>query len=147
VFNDDQNRTEDHPYDTMTKNSKSILMTAVILLAGVILIAMGIVRSNLNFYTTIGEVKKSCEEKVRVLGVVKADTWKSEVMVGTYTFTLTDNKDEIAVRYTGSPVDASSGRQIVVEGCFGRDGVFHADRIMTKCESHYSAKNGKAKSP
>jgi cytochrome c-type biogenesis protein CcmE len=131
----------------MTKNTKSIVMTTAILLAGVILIAAGILRSNLNFYTTISEVRKNVGEAVRVLGTVEAGTWKPAETVGTYTFTLTDKRDTMAVRYTGAPVDVSGGRQIVVEGSLDKNGTFQARRIMTKCESHYSAKRGKAVSP
>jgi cytochrome c-type biogenesis protein CcmE len=130
--------------------NKSLILTAVIVLGGVVLIAVGIGRSNLNFYVTIDQLQRSPAEsagRVRVVGEVAERSWKSVGDPGQYVFTLKDEGATLPVRYTGAPITAEPGRQVVVEGVLTKDGTFQADRILTRCESKYSARGKEAARP
>jgi cytochrome c-type biogenesis protein CcmE len=129
----------------MKKKASGWMMTILVIVVGLVLIVTGLMRTNLNYYMTISEVKKTQPESrratVRVLGIISPGTWKSDSTLGTYRFILDDGGQTLPVRYTGSPIDSTPERQIIVEGNLAEDGTFISCRIMTKCESKYSAKS------
>lgn len=119
------------------------MITILMVLVGSALIVTGLMRSNFNYYMTIEQLKASKQSSpdatVRVLGQMAPDSWKPAGSVGSYTFTLEDQKQTLAVQYTGSPINPASGKQIVVEGYLDNKAIFVSRKIMTKCESKYSA--------
>ena len=55
-------------------------------------------------------------------------------------FRIEENKATLPVSYKGVTPDMfEDGREVVVEGTLGRDGVFHANTLMTSCPSKYEA--------
>ena len=57
----------------------------------------------------------------------------------TFRFEITDGQQSVAVLYQGVPPDLfSEGKGAVVEGRFGRDGVFKASTVMAKHAEEYS---------
>jgi cytochrome c-type biogenesis protein CcmE len=68
----------------------------------------------------------------------------------TIDFRVTDGTNEFPVTYTGLVPDTftdASNIEVIVEGKYGRDGVFHATEVLAKCGSRYEAeikKTGKA---
>jgi cytochrome c-type biogenesis protein CcmE len=55
-------------------------------------------------------------------------------------FRIEENKATLPVTYKGITPDMfEDGREVVVEGTLGRDGVFHANTLMTSCPSKYEA--------
>ena len=55
-------------------------------------------------------------------------------------FRIEENKSTLPVTYKGVTPDMfEDGREVVVEGTLGRDGVFHANTLMTSCPSKYEA--------
>ena len=68
----------------------------------------------------------------------------------TIDFRVTDGTSEFPVTYTGLVPDTftdASNIEVIVEGKYGRDGVFHATEVLAKCGSRYEAevkKSGKA---
>ena len=55
-------------------------------------------------------------------------------------FLIEENKSSLKVTYKGVTPDMfADGREVVVEGTLGRDGVFHANTLLTSCPSKYEA--------
>lgn len=57
-------------------------------------------------------------------------------------FTITDGSHSFPVTYVGLVPDTFTDENdidVVVEGKFGRDGVFHATDVIAKCGSRYEA--------
>jgi len=55
-------------------------------------------------------------------------------------FRIEENRATLPVVYKGVTPDMfEDGREVVVEGTLGRDGVFHANTLMTSCPSKYEA--------
>ena len=60
----------------------------------------------------------------------------------TIDFKVTDGSSEFPVTYTGLVPDTftdASNIEVIVEGKYGRDGVFHATEVLAKCGSRYEA--------
>jgi cytochrome c-type biogenesis protein CcmE len=68
----------------------------------------------------------------------------------TIAFRVSDGTSEFPVTYTGLIPDTftdASNIEVIVEGKYGRDGVFHATEVLAKCGSRYESeikKTGKA---
>ena len=60
----------------------------------------------------------------------------------TIDFRVSDGSHEFPVTYTGLIPDTftdASNIEVIVEGKYGRDGVFHATEVLAKCGSRYEA--------
>jgi cytochrome c-type biogenesis protein CcmE len=60
----------------------------------------------------------------------------------TIDFRISDGASEFPVSYTGLVPDTftdASNIEVIVEGKYGRDGVFHATEVLAKCGSRYEA--------
>jgi cytochrome c-type biogenesis protein CcmE len=60
----------------------------------------------------------------------------------TIDFRISDGANEFPVTYTGLVPDTftdASNIEVIVEGKYGRDGVFHATEVLAKCGSRYEA--------
>jgi cytochrome c-type biogenesis protein CcmE len=93
------------------------------------------------YYQTISEAKagSASAASVRVLGTVQDDVQKldggQEVR-----FTASDGGSAMLVDYRGTVPDIfKPGIQVVVEGRTGQDGVFHAQTLLAKCPSRFTA--------
>ena len=55
-------------------------------------------------------------------------------------FSIEEKESSLKVAYTGVTPDMfADGREVVVEGTLGKDGVFHANTLLTSCPSKYEA--------
>jgi cytochrome c-type biogenesis protein CcmE len=66
----------------------------------------------------------------------------------TIDFKVTDGTNEFPVTYTGLVPDTftdASNIEVIVEGKYGRDGVFHATEVLAKCGSRYEAEIQKSR--
>lgn len=57
-------------------------------------------------------------------------------------FRITDGASEFPVTYSGLVPDTftdANNIEVIVEGKYGRDGVFHATEVFAKCGSRYEA--------
>lgn len=57
-------------------------------------------------------------------------------------FMISDGSSEFPVTYTGLIPDTfsdASNIEVIVEGKYGRDGIFHATEVFAKCGSRYEA--------
>lgn len=60
----------------------------------------------------------------------------------TIDFRISDGSRDFPVSYTGLVPDTftdASNIEVIVEGKYGRDGVFHATEVLAKCGSRYEA--------
>ena len=137
------------------KPGSRFLIGAAVIVAGVTgLIVTGVKETGIYFLTptqlvdrtrsdtTFHDVGLKVGAKV-VPGSVRRDS-------RTIDFRVTDGTSEFPVSYTGLVPDTftdASNIEVIVEGKYGRDGVFHATEVLAKCGSRYEAevkKSGKA---
>ncbi len=90
-----------------------------------------------------GTVQKTAAKNnctVRLVGQIKADTIVQGGQMQ-LDFQLAGQKNAVPVQYNGMmPNNFTAGKEIFVEGKMGADGVFQAQRILTRCESKYKSK-------
>jgi cytochrome c-type biogenesis protein CcmE len=66
----------------------------------------------------------------------------------TIDFRVSDGTSEFPVTYSGLVPDTftdASNIEVIVEGKYGRDGVFHATEVLAKCGSRYEAEIQKSR--
>jgi cytochrome c-type biogenesis protein CcmE len=66
----------------------------------------------------------------------------------TIDFRVSDGSNEFPVTYTGLVPDTftdANDIEVIVEGKFGRDGIFHATEVLAKCGSRYESELAKIK--
>jgi cytochrome c-type biogenesis protein CcmE len=66
----------------------------------------------------------------------------------TIDFKVSDGTSEFPVTYSGLVPDTftdASNIEVIVEGKYGRDGVFHATEVLAKCGSRYEAEIQKSR--
>jgi len=129
----------------MSKNRRFIIGASIIVAAVTYLVYTGI-RETSVYYLTIDEFlsKRStvAGEGVRVAGRVAADSmrWNAGTLDLGFRLANFDNTDGVDVKYNGVLPDMfAEGRDVIVEGTYGREGVFHAKTLMTSCPSKYEA--------
>jgi cytochrome c-type biogenesis protein CcmE len=134
----------------MRKYGKFAVLIAVIIAALVWLASTGVGETKA-YYKTIAEVgqmgDRAFSERLRVAGDVQGGSIQHAN--GQVAFTLTQDKRELKVAYTGAdplPDTFRDGAQALADGRMGRDGVFHASKIQAKCASKYEAKPGQLRS-
>jgi cytochrome c-type biogenesis protein CcmE len=134
----------------MRKYGKFAVLIAVVIGALVWLASTG-VNETKTYYKTIAEVgqmgDRAFEERLRVAGDVQSGSIQHAK--GQVAFTLTQDKLQLKVAYTGAdplPDTFRDGAQALADGHMGRDGVFHASKIQAKCASKYEAKPGQLRS-
>jgi len=130
----------------MKKYGKFAALIAVVIAALVWLASTGVSETK-TYYKTIAEVgqmgDRAFSERLRVAGDVAGGSIQHAQ--GQVLFTLTQDKTQLKVAYTGSdplPDTFRDGAQALADGHMGRDGVFHASKIQAKCASKYEAKPG-----
>jgi cytochrome c-type biogenesis protein CcmE len=94
------------------------------------------------YYVTVSELLagKAARTRVRVGGVVAPDS--IERHGGTVTFRLAQDALSVPVTYMGTdtlPDTFVGGAQAIIEGNYGSDGTFRAEKIQAKCASKYQA--------
>lgn len=115
---------------------------AVVVVALVYLAFTGVQESK-SYYVTIKELKNMGDEayskRLRVAGNVQPGSIKRQ---GTQVeFQLVEEGRTIPVVYRGTeapPDTFKDSSQALAEGSFGRDGVFHAQKLQAKCASKYA---------
>ena len=134
----------------MKKYGKFAVLIVIVIGALVWLATSGASETK-TYYKTIAEVgqmgERAFAERLRVAGDVA--TGSIQHANGQVNFTLTQDKRELKVCYTGSdplPDTFRDGAQALADGHMGRDGVFHASKIQAKCASKYESKPSQLRS-
>jgi cytochrome c-type biogenesis protein CcmE len=106
------------------------------------------------YYMTIAEFVPQraalAHEGVRVAGRVRDGTVQWDARTLDLAFVLGDfeaaSELSVPVKYRGLLPDMfAEGRDVIVEGKYGGDGVFHAHTVLTSCPSKYEAEAQTAK--
>jgi cytochrome c-type biogenesis protein CcmE len=128
----------------MPKKAKFVMGSVLIVGAIGYLITMGISTTSQYFFT----VDELMSQKVSYAGTgLKV---KGNVVTGSIArdsenflkvnFSIEDKKSNLDVVYEGIIPDMfKDGQEVVVEGTLAKDGVFHANTLLTSCPSKYEA--------
>jgi cytochrome c-type biogenesis protein CcmE len=105
------------------------------------------VQDSKSYYVTIKELndkgERAYSQRLRVAGnVVPGSIKRTGTRVD---FMLKENDLTLPVSYIGTeapPDTFKDDSQALVDGSYGRDGVFHAKQLQAKCASKYAPKPG-----
>jgi cytochrome c-type biogenesis protein CcmE len=139
------------------KPGTKFLLGAAVIVAGVAgLIVTGVKETGVYFLTPTELLSRTQADPtfhdvgLKVGAKVVPGSVERNQATRTIAFRVTDGKSEFPVTYTGLVPDTftdASNIEVIVEGKYGRDGVFHATEVLAKCGSRYEAeiqKSGKA---
>jgi cytochrome c-type biogenesis protein CcmE len=124
----------------MSKNKWKFGIGIGIILAVVAWEAISGFQQSKTYYVTVSELLdgKAARSRVRVGGVVAPDS--IERHGGMVTFRLAQDALSVPVTYVGTdslPDTFVGGAQAIIEGNYGSDGTFRAEKIQAKCASKY----------
>ena len=134
------------------KHKKVRFLVGSLLIVGAIgyLITMGISNTSQYFFT----VDELLSQKVSYAGsglkvkgnVVNGSIQRDPNDYLNVMFSIEEKESSLKVAYQGVTPDMfADGREVVVEGTLGEDGVFHANTLLTSCPSKYEAKKAAGK--
>jgi cytochrome c-type biogenesis protein CcmE len=120
------------------------LLGAAVLAATFAWLIYGGLNRNVVFFLTPNELLakgvSAVDVPVRLGGQVKPGSVKWDVKTLDLRFSVTDGAGEVAVQSRGAPPQMfRDGMGVVVEGRFGRDGVFQSTSLMVKHSNEYRA--------
>ena len=128
------------------KQKKTRFLVGSLLIVGAIgyLITMGISNTSQYFFT----VDELMSQKISFTGAglkVKGNVVNGSIQRDpndylNVNFSIEENDSSLKVAYQGVTPDMFvDGGEVVVEGTLGKDGVFHANTLLTSCPSKYEA--------
>jgi cytochrome c-type biogenesis protein CcmE len=121
----------------------AVALAAVVAVGVAVLIATALEHTML-YYRTPSEVASAppaAGERIRLGGRVLPGSLRETG--GQTRFRLTDGRDQIPVVGYGTPPGSfREGRDAVVEGILGGDGVFRSDTVMVKHSNEYRPREG-----
>ena len=138
----------------MQAGRKFLVGAAVIVGCVGYLIAAGVKETGVYFLTPTELVAKTTTDSTLyglglkvgakvVPGSIRRDPAQRQI-----DFRISDGTREIPVTYTGLVPDTftdANDIEVIVEGRFGRDGLFRATEVLAKCGSRYEAAAGEAR--
>jgi len=119
------------------KRSKLVVIIVVPTL--LIALIMSLFNASLSPYVSVTEVvqKKMYGVNVQVFGDVLNKTISFDMDSGILTFDITDGNNTLTIQHQGVVNNLRNATQVVAIGTYGRDGIFHAQKILVKCPSKY----------
>ncbi|NOT07658.1 MAG: cytochrome c maturation protein CcmE [Gemmatimonadales bacterium] len=137
------------------KASTRFVIGAAVIVAGVgALIATGVKETGIYFLTPSELLAKTQADPgfhdvgLKVGAKVVPGSVRRDQATRTIDFRVSDGSSEFPVTYTGLVPDTftdASNIEVIVEGKYGRDGVFHATEVLAKCGSRYESELPKAR--
>ncbi len=138
----------------MKAGTKFILGASVIILGVGGLIASGVKETGVYFLSPTELLDRTQKDPsfhdvgLKVGAKVVPGSVRRDPNSRTIDFRVSDGAHEFPVTYSGLIPDTftdASNIEVIVEGKYGRDGVFHATEVLAKCGSRYEAelKNSK----
>jgi cytochrome c-type biogenesis protein CcmE len=137
------------------KPGTKFLIGALVIAAGVTgLIWTGVRETGVYFLTPSELVARTSADPsfhdvgLKVGAKVVPGSVHRDAATRTIDFKVTDGTNEFPVTYTGLVPDTftdASNIEVIVEGKYGRDGVFHATEVLAKCGSRYEAEIQKSR--
>jgi cytochrome c-type biogenesis protein CcmE len=123
---------------------KYIVGIAIIVVCIVFLALISLRKTSVYYYTVseLLEKKDSLSNKpFRVNGNVVKGTISNDKDNRILTFEITDGRKTLKVLHKGMKPDLLvDEKEVVLEGSLGKDGIFYAEKIITKCPSKYEPK-------
>ena len=130
-----------------SSNSQTVRIAAaaVVVVGAILYLAFTGVESGKSYYVTIQQLQamgsKAYTQHLRVAGTVEPGSIRRN---GPHAeFVLLENTRKLTVDYTGQdpPPDTFKNNSMALAiGMYGRDGVFHATGLQSKCASKYAPK-------
>jgi cytochrome c-type biogenesis protein CcmE len=131
------------------KPSTKFAIGAIVIVGSVsLMIAEGIKTTGTYFFTPTQLVERTQQDPslhdvgLKVSAKVVRGTIKRSKTTQQVDFTISDGKNTFPVTYVGLVPDTFTDDteiDVVVEGKYGRDQVFHATDVIAKCGSRYEA--------
>ena len=131
------------------KAGTKFLAGALVIVAGVAgLIISGVKETGVYFLTPTELLAKTQTDPsfhdvgLKVGAHVVPGSVRRDASARTIDFRISDGSHEFPVTYSGLVPDTftdASNIEVIVEGKYGRDGVFHATEVLAKCGSRYEA--------
>lgn len=138
----------------MTARTKFLLGAMVIVVSVVFLIATGVKETGTYFLTPTELTQKVQADPtfydvgIKVGARVVRGSIHRDDAVQRVDFEVTDGQNQFPVTYTGIVPDTftdANDIEVIVEGKYGKDGVFRATEVLAKCGSRYEAEIEKSK--
>jgi cytochrome c-type biogenesis protein CcmE len=125
----------------LLKNRKFLFVGTVVVIALGFLAYLG-ASQFATYYITVSEYAEQADtlagERIRVAGQVLDDTVDWDAKEFALSFTLVDGQASLPVVYHGVVPDTfDAANEVVVEGSADPQGLFVADKLITKCPSKY----------
>jgi len=137
------------------KAGSKFLVGALVIVAGVSgLIISGVKQTGVYFLTPSELVARTQADPsfhdvgLKVGAKVVPGSVHRDPASRTIDFRVSDGAHEFPVTYTGLVPDTftdASNIEVIVEGKYGRDGIFHATEVLAKCGSRYEAEIQKSR--
>jgi len=126
------------------KKVKFAVGSAMIVIAIAYLISTGISSTSQYFFTVdelVGQEVSYLGAGLKVKGmVVDGSIQRDPNDYLKVKFSIEEKNSNLQVEYQGVTPDMfADGREVVVEGTLNKDGVFHANTLLTSCPSKYEA--------
>ena len=142
----------------MKRKQIKFVIGSVIIIAALAILGFTSFQENKSYYQTVSELYASKEmaygRKLRVEGDVVAGSIERGAKETRFVIGHSDDKTQVAqtlsVRYVGSdplPDTFRDYAQTVVEGEYGRDGIFVARSMTAKCASKYEKETAAGLNP
>ena len=131
----------------MRKRSQRLWLigTAAVLVTGAVALAVVGLQGAVAFFQSPSDIAakgpSAFTQALRVGGLIEVGSQKHEEGGKLLTFTITDGKHTVPVRFEGIPPDmVVEGKGVVAEGKFNANGVLVADRVLAKHDENYMPK-------
>ncbi|MCY2929227.1 MAG: cytochrome c maturation protein CcmE [Planctomycetota bacterium] len=130
----------------ISSHKKAIVAGLILAAAGGYLLYAGVKAGKLS-YLTVEEFladKSFRTQRVRLRGMVSKEELSLRAGSATVSFWLVGEKGgKLRVSFSGTIPDTfAADREVVVEGTLGKDDVFLAGQLLTKCASKYEGDKG-----
>lgn len=130
----------------MKKNKTvSVVLTVLVVVGLMIYLVVSSFGESMVYYKTVDELLSNTERfsgrTVRINGVLREGSIKQKPGSDEYRFQISKRGMVLDVAYRGVlPDSMQEGRDLVVQGVFnGKNNLFDAGEILTKCPSKYEA--------
>ena len=138
----------------MSPRNKFLLGAGVIIASVVFLIASGVKETGVYFLTPTELVNKVEADPtfydvgIKVGAKVVPGSIRRDDAARRVDFAVSDGSKQFEVTYVGIVPDTftdANDIEVIVEGKYGRDGIFRATEVLAKCGSRYEAEYEKSK--
>jgi cytochrome c-type biogenesis protein CcmE len=138
----------------MKARSKFLLGATIIVVSVVFLIVSGIKETGVYFLTPTELIDKTTSDPtfydvgIKVGAKVVRGSVRRDDAARRVDFEVSDGQHQFPVTYTGIVPDTftdANDIEVIVEGKYGKDGVFRATEVLAKCGSRYETEIQKSK--